>query len=53
MSEEELSDRLAEADRVRATLRRCTIEWQAVGRQILSRRQDESQRSDDRRPAGG
>ena len=49
MTEQELIERLAEADRIRATLRRCTIEWRALGDRILSERQRGSERPDDRR----
>jgi hypothetical protein len=52
MTERELADRLAEADRIRAALRRCTLEWQAVGRQILTDRLG-PQRPDDGRASGG
>lgn len=49
MTETELAERLAEADRIRAILRRCTIEWRALGDRILSERQRGPGRSDDRR----
>jgi hypothetical protein len=49
MSETELARRLAEADRVRATLRRCTVEWRTLGDRILAERQRGSERPDDRR----
>jgi hypothetical protein len=50
MSEEELARRLAEADRMRATLRRCTLEWLGVKRVLADRRRG-PERSDDGRPA--
>jgi hypothetical protein len=31
MTEQELARRLEQADRMRAILRRCTIEWRTVG----------------------
>ena len=52
MTDRELRERLAGADRIRAILRRCTIEWRALGDRLLSERQGVSQRPDDRRPAG-
>jgi hypothetical protein len=51
MSEEQLARRLAEADRIRAVLRRCTIEWRALGDRILADRQRGSERPDHGRPA--
>ena len=52
MTDEELARRLAEAARMRAMLRRCTLEWRALGARILSERQRGSERPDDRRAAG-
>lgn len=40
ISQEELAARLAEADRVRAQLRRATLELRALGRAVLDRRAD-------------
>ena len=50
MSEQELARRLAEADRIRAVLRRCTIEWRALGDRIRADRQRGSERPDHGRP---
>ena len=36
MSQQELIERLAEADRIRATPRRTTSEWRPIGHRILS-----------------
>jgi len=52
ISEKELAERLAEADRIRATLRRCTIEWRALGDRVLSEREHGSERSNDGRITG-
>lgn len=49
ITEQELAKRLAEADRIRATLRRCTIEWRALGDRVLADRQRGPRRPDDRR----
>ena len=38
MSREELIRRLAEADRIRAVLRKATLEWRAIGEQVLKGR---------------
>ena len=51
MTEKELIERLAEADRIRVTLRRCTLEWRALGDRIFSERQGGSERPNDRRAA--
>jgi len=48
MTRDELARRLAEADRVRAMLRRTTVEWRAVGDRILEARKRESRRRVDR-----
>jgi hypothetical protein len=53
MAEGELAERLAEADRMRAVRRRCTIEWRALGARILAERQRGSERPDDGRPFRG
>jgi hypothetical protein len=52
MTDVDLAARVAEADRMRAVLRRCTLEWSALGNRILSERQGGSERPDDGRPAG-
>jgi hypothetical protein len=58
MSIDELNRRLAEADRMRAILRRATLEWREVGEQVFSKRRNGSEsqagpeRSDDRGPPG-
>ncbi len=52
MTDEELAARLAEAARMQATLRRCTLEWRALGERILSERQGGSERPDHSRAAG-
>jgi hypothetical protein len=39
MTADELAVRLSEADRQRAVLRRCTLEWRALGDRILQDRQ--------------
>ena len=52
MTEKELIERLAEADWIRATLRRCTLEWRALGDRILSERQGGSERPNDGRVTG-
>lgn len=52
MSLDELARCLEEADRIRAILRRCTLEWRTLGDEILSRRggrSGEPERSDERR----
>ena len=51
ITEQELAERLAEADRLRAILRRCTLEWRALGDRIFSERQRGSERPDDGRAA--
>src|SRR5207249_2279792 len=53
LTEQELAERLAVADHMRAMLRRCTLEWRVLGDRILSERQRGSERSDDGRPARG
>lgn len=49
ITERELAARVAEADRIRAVLRRCTLEWSALGDRILAERQSGSERPDDGR----
>lgn len=50
----ELEERLAEADRMRALLRRATIELRELGEKILAeRQQDGSERPDDSRASDG
>ncbi len=52
MTDEELAERLAEAARMRATLRLCTLEWRALGDRILFERHSGSKRPDRGRVAG-
>ena len=46
MSREELIRRLAEADRIRAVLRKATLEWRAIGEQVLKGRPRGPERPD-------
>jgi hypothetical protein len=46
MAPEELARRLAEADRIRAVLRRATMEWRQAGEMILTDRSRGPERPD-------